>query len=67
MNGKTIKYLANTMEASLIDYFDADVKLKLSATLPQAEADKMTLNAIRLENRALKGERERKENDPYLI
>eukprot|EP00088_Acartia_fossae_P051224 TRINITY_DN5755_c0_g1_i5.p1 TRINITY_DN5755_c0_g1~~TRINITY_DN5755_c0_g1_i5.p1 ORF type:complete len:454 (-),score=85.16 TRINITY_DN5755_c0_g1_i5:583-1803(-) len=67
MQGKTINYLANIIEASLIDYFDADVKLILSATLPQSEENKMSLNAIRLENRALNSERHRRENDPYLV
>jgi len=47
LNGETIRLLAQQMEASLMDYFDTIVNLKLEAKLAKSEADKLSFEAIR--------------------
>lgn len=47
IDGKVISMLSNQIEASLMDYFDTIVKLKLEAKLPKAEEDKLSFDAIR--------------------
>ena len=47
VNGETIRLLSHQMEASLMDYFDTVVALKLEAKLAKSEADKLSFEAIR--------------------